>query len=481
MHGKCAHRTSECQLWRKVKKSGFQITERGSKLKIQRTNGGNKTNPFLAKAEISDKPHFALIDTGADKTLVNKMYLPKNQKIHKSNTKMRSVTGENIKLLGKTYNLPATIDNKTVFLDPHITDKEPTDTIIGVDTIRKYPDILLRRAKEALSNETHPNRMFSSAYKQAQIAAESCSKRIPEEISRSLSEEVKRKYASMFASELNAATLCSIKFHEINTGTHPPICQANGRVPIQLEKAVSDEIAKLLRIGIIRPSTSSWRSRIVVAPKPNGKIRMCIDYRALNNITERSAYPLPRIDEIFDTLSKATVFSIVDATAGYHQIAMKEEDIEKTAFAWKGQLYEYTRMPFRLCNAPSTFQNIMNIILGKDNWVCAIPYLDDVIIFSKDIHEHKQHLERVLGKIKAAGLTLNNEKCQFFKSEIKYLGYILSQGQIRPDPEKLQLIKNFNPPTTLKELRSFLGLSNFCSQNKTLCSISFTINRFVAR
>lgn len=94
---------------------------------------------------------------------------------------------------------------------------------------------------------------------------------------------------------------------------------------------------------------------------------MCINFRALNNITEKSAYPLPRIDEIFDTLSKPKIFSIIDATSGYHQIAIKEEDIEKTAFAWKGQLYEYTRMPFGLCNALETFQNVMKTVLGKDN------------------------------------------------------------------------------------------------------------------
>ena len=219
-----------------------------------------------------------------------------------------------------------------------------------------------------------------------------------------------------------------------------------------------------MKSGIIRTSESAWRSRLTPVPKENKEIRLCVDYRRLNDITVKNAYPLPRIDEIFDTLSRAKIFSIVDATSGYHQIAMKEEDICKTAFAWKGQLYEYTRMPFRLCNAPATFQATMNVILGKDLWVYAIPYLDDIIIFSESLEQHKQHLDNILKKIKAAGLTLNHEKCKFFRTEIKYLGYVLSAGQIKPDPKKIAALQEFSEPTNMKELRSFLGLSNFCSQ-----------------
>ena len=228
------------------------------------------------------------------------------------------------------------------------------------------------------------------------------------------------------------------------------------RVPIQYEQKVEEELRSLEARGIIRPSTSPWRFGIVVAPKNDGKIRICVDYRPLNLITTRNAYPMPRIDEILDSLSKAKVFSVIDATAGYHQIAMEERDIEKTAFAWKGQLFEYTRMPFGLCNAPATFQATMDSILRDDKWQCAIPYLDDVIIYSRSIDEHQQHLKRILGKLKGAGLVLNGDKCKFFKDKIEYLGQIITAGKIKPDPRKIQAILECKPPITIKDLRSFL-------------------------
>ena len=233
---------------------------------------------------------------------------------------------------------------------------------------------------------------------------------------------------------------------------------------MQYEQKVQEELQSLERRGIIRPSTSPWRFGIVVAPKDNGKIRICVDYRPLNLITTRNAYPIPRIDEILDSLSKANVFSVIDATAGYHQIAMEEKDIPKTAFSWKGQLFEYTRMPFGLCNAPATFQATMDSILRDDKWRIAIPYLDDVIIYSNSIEEHQGHLKKVLGKLQGAGLVLNAEKCKFFKDKIEYLGQIITAGKIKPDPKRIQAILEFNPPITIRDLRSFLGLSNFCSE-----------------
>ncbi|KAF9752805.1 Retrovirus-related Pol polyprotein from transposon, partial [Nosema granulosis] len=127
----------------------------------------------------------------------------------------------------------------------------------------------------------------------------------------------------------------------------------------------------------------------------------------------------PRVDEIYDELSKARVFSILDATSGYYQIAMDEADREKTAFAFKGQLYEYNRMPFGLCNAPATFQRAMDSIFRAENRRFVIPYLDDIIVYSQRLEDHENHLRIVLGKLKGAGVSLNKKKCKFLKSEIK--------------------------------------------------------------
>ncbi|KAF9761154.1 Retrovirus-related Pol polyprotein from transposon opus [Nosema granulosis] len=199
-----------------------------------------------------------------------------------------------------------------------------------------------------------------------------------------------------------------------------------------------------------------------MAEKSDGKWRMCVDYRRLNKITVKDRYSSPRIDEIYDELAGAKIFSVLDATSGHYQITMEEKDKEKTAFSFKGRLYEYNRMPFGLCNVPATFQRAMDTILRKENRKFVIPYLDDVIVYSKTKEDHSKHLRVVMGKLRAAGISLNGGKCKMFREEIKILGNIISQGKIKVDPERTQRIRNYSPPTTIKELRSFLGVANYC-------------------
>ena len=188
---------------------------------------------------------------------------------------------------------------------------------------------------------------------------------IGEALSKKLTAELKGKFKTLFTEEIKQENLCSMRKHTIGTGNNKPIYRDGSRVPIQYQQMFEEEIQSLKSRGIIRPSYSLWRFGIVVAPKQNGKIRICIEYRPLNLIATKSTYPMPRIDEILDSLAKAKVFSVADATSGYHQIAMEEDYIKKITFAWKGQLYKYTRMPFGLCNAPATFQATMDAILQE--------------------------------------------------------------------------------------------------------------------
>ncbi|MGL5691745.1 MAG: reverse transcriptase family protein, partial [Bacteroidales bacterium] len=238
----------------------------------------------------------------------------------------------------------------------------------------------------------------------------------------------------------------------------------NQRIPVHWETQIKEEIEKNLKLGIIRPSSSPWSSRLVPISKPDGSLRLCIDYRALNNLTIKDNYPLPRIDEITDSLAKASIYSTLDATSGFYQIAIEEADIPKTAFTYKNGLYEFLRMPFGLCNAPGTFQRAMDTIFRKDLHKYVIPYLDDIIIFSNSPEEHKIHLDSVLKRIHAAGLILNKKKCKFFKNEVKILGSIVSKGRVKPDPNKISAIKSYSRPSNIKELRSFLGLCNYTRQ-----------------
>lgn len=219
---------------------------------------------------------------------------------------------------------------------------------------------------------------------------------------------------------------------------------------------------KLLENGIIRLSRSPWCSRIVSIKKKDGTLPVCVDYRPLNRATVRDKYPISRIDDMLNALGKAKIFSVLDATNEYHQIPVMDKDIKKTAFNWKGAHYEYNRMPFGLCNGLATFQRIMNIVLEKERWKCVIPYMDDIIVFSIDEKQHCKDLEVVLGKLRAASITLKKKKWQFFKQELKILTHMMGQGVVKPDPDKIKAITDYSRPENIKKLRSFLGLVNIC-------------------
>ena len=194
--------------------------------------------------------------------------------------------------------------------------------------------------------------------------------------------------------------------------------------------------------------------------KKNKTYRMCIDYRALNKVTVKNQYPIPRIDDMLDKLKGASVFSKIDLKSGYHQVCMDSGDIFKTAFRTQSGHYEFVVMPFGLTNAPATFARMMNKIF-LDNQHFVVVFFDDIMVFSKSKQEHKEHLNIVFDLLRANDLYANPEKSSFFQSEIEYLGHIVSADGIRVDPKKVQTIKDWPIPKNVHEVRSFLGLSRF--------------------
>lgn len=203
---------------------------------------------------------------------------------------------------------------------------------------------------------------------------------------------------------------------------------------------------------------------VVPVMKKDGTLRLCVDYREINAISTKDRYPLPNIEEIIDNLAECSVFSSLDATAGYHQFLIDKRDRKKTAFRFDGGFYEFVRMPFGLCNAPATFQRAMDKIFTGINGVYVIPYLDDIIVFSKTHDDHNLHIREVLSRLKKNNIVLNEGKCNFSKKEIKILGRVISKGLVKADPTKVEAINGFKMPKTIKELRSFLGLLNFCRE-----------------
>ena len=212
---------------------------------------------------------------------------------------------------------------------------------------------------------------------------------------------------------------------------------------------------------IIRPSTSPYSSPVVLVPTKADEKRFCIDYRRLNSITVKDKYPLPRIDETIDYLHGAKFFSTLDLFSGYWQIEIEEADKQKKAFTTDEDHFEFNRMPFGLTNAPATFQRLINNVLRPALKKYALVYLDDVIIFSKSIEEHIQHIEAVFELLRKVGLKIKLSKCTFLQREVEYLGHIVTEKGIGPDPKKLLSIKNYPTPKNSDELRSFLGLAGY--------------------
>ena len=224
-----------------------------------------------------------------------------------------------------------------------------------------------------------------------------------------------------------------------------------------LEEAIKEQLAN----GWIAPSGSAYGAPVLFVPKPDGSLRMCIDYRALNKITTKNKYPLPRIDDLLDNLAGAKYFSSLDLTSGYHQLVLQEADRPKTAFNTHIGKFEYKVLPMGLSNAPAVFQTAMNTVFGSmlNKFVCV--YLDDILIFSKTEEEHFQHLEQVLSLLEQHDLKAKRTKCELFKPELKFLGHIISAGGMRPDPKKVAAVQDWPVPKSVYEVRSFLGLSNY--------------------
>jgi hypothetical protein len=224
---------------------------------------------------------------------------------------------------------------------------------------------------------------------------------------------------------------------------------------------LATQIKEMLAKGWIQPSTSPFGAPVLFVKKKDGTLRMCIDYRALNKLTVRNRYPLPRIDDLLDAVGKAKFFTSLDLASGYHQIRITEEDREKTAFRTPFGHYEWRVLSMGLTNAPSTFQAVMNEVFAGQIGKHVVVYMDDILIFSKTREEHLRHLDEVLATLEKEALYCKLPKCTFLAKEINYLGHIIDEHGLRPDPNKVQVVKDWPCPQNQKDVRSFLGLCNY--------------------
>ena len=251
--------------------------------------------------------------------------------------------------------------------------------------------------------------------------------------------------------------------HEIHFEDDRPFKDPYRHIPPSLIQEVREHLREMLQLGAIRESSSPFSSNIVVVRKKDGSLRLCIDYRNLNQRTIKDAYAIPRIDDTLHLLAGAKYFSKLDLKCGYWQVELKEEDKAKTAFqAGPLGFFECNRMPFGLCNVPATFQRLMERCMGDLNLQDCLIYLDDIIIISKTFEEHIEKLEAVVfRRLQDHGLKLKPSKCELFRNQVVYLGHVVSSEGIHTDPSKIEAVKSWPVPQCTKDVRKFLGFTGY--------------------
>ena len=291
------------------------------------------------------------------------------------------------------------------------------------------------------------------------------------------------EFSDVFPEELPGLSLDrEIEFSvDLIPGTQPISIPPYRMAPAEL-KELREQLQDLLDKGFIRASTSPWDAPVLFVKKKDGSMQLCVDYRQLNKVTIKNKYPLPRIDELFDQLQGAQCFSKIDLRSGYHQLKINNEDISKTAFRTRYGHYEFLVMSFGLTNAPAAFMDLMNRVFKPFLDRFVIVFIDDILIYSKSKEEHEQHLRLVLQTLREKQLYAKFSKCEFWLESVAFLGHIVSKNGISVDPSKVEAVQNWPRPTSVKEIRSFLGLAGYYRRFvKDFSKLAFPLTRLTQK
>lgn len=278
--------------------------------------------------------------------------------------------------------------------------------------------------------------------------------------------EICEEYNDIFHLDGDLLTCTNTVTHDIPTISEAPITAKTYRYPEIHKQEVNKQITKMLNDDIIRPSTSPFSSPVWVVPKKSDasgkkKWRLVVDYRKLNDAAIGDSYPLPNISDILDQLGHSKYFTTLDLASGFHQIEMSPKDAQKTAFTVPLGHYEYTRMPFGLKNAPATFQRLMNNVLSGLQGVRCFVYIDDIVVYADNLENHNIKLKEVFNRLRNHNLKLQPDKCEFLRREVMYLGHLITDSGVQPDPKKIIAVSEFPVPKNPKDIKSFLGLAGY--------------------
>jgi hypothetical protein len=306
---------------------------------------------------------------------------------------------------------------------------------------------------DTIHHSDHSNQINS-------LDASSTSAHDPLEVVR---QQLLKSFRDVFPEELPAGLPPSREVDhkiELVAGSTPPsrpTFRLSEKELVELKK----QLEELVKAGFIQPSKSPFGAPILFVKKKDGTMRMCVDYRALNNITIKNSYPLPRVDEMFDRLRGAKFFSKIDLRSGYHQIRIAEGDAPKTAFRTRYGHFEFLVLPFGLTNAPGTFMHLMHETFREflDDFVLV--FLDDILIYSKTLADHKLHVEKVLSTLRKSKLYAKESKCEFFKSEVEFLGHFVGRNGVRMMEDKIEAVAAWPLPKNARDIRAFIGTAGY--------------------
>lgn len=327
-------------------------------------------------------------------------------------------------------------------------------------TLRKGQSISVMQSVKVATTSVDSNANHPSAEQQRQNIVDGVDPTVPLDAKQQLADLIEN-YKDIFSYSEYDLGNTDLVHHEIKTGSNPPFRQSLRPQPRARLPVIDNLLEDMQSQGIIEPCQSEWSSNIVLVTKKDGTIRFCVDYRKLNTATQKDVYPIPRIDTCLETLSGASWYSTFDLRSGFHQVRVHPRDVNKTTFTCHRGTFRFPRMPFGLCNAPATFQRLMDTVLMGLNFDICLAYLDDIILISKDIQSHISRLEMLFQRLRDAKLKLKPSKCSIMQKSVAFLGYIVSEKGIATDPSKIQAVVDWPTPTNLRQCRAFIGLCQY--------------------
>ena len=405
----------------------------------------------------------ALVDSGAARTFVNLKF---KSLACSQNLKIKKVKPMNVKSplgtvekINEVINLPISFCDRRQKLKARIVPSLDVPIILGLDALRAFGMVInFNSLTWYFSSNPSKTYLFENNDPISNLDEESLNGLM--ELSPSEKAELDEFLKRELPPVPTKPGLTHLVEHHIDVNGHPAIRQKNYPVSKAVEEAMHKEVDRMLADGIIEPSSSDWSSPIVMIKK-NDKYRFCLDFRKVNSVTKKDAYPVPHLQVLLGRLRDAKLITTLDLNKAFHQIKLTESSKEITGFTIQNKgLFHFKRLPFGLCNAPSSFQRLIDKVIGPDMAPHVYAYLDDIIIISDDFQSHLYWLKRVLDKLKEAGLTINADKSHFCTTEVKYLGFLINEDGLKTDPDKIAPIKEYPAPRTLKQVRRLIGMAS---------------------